>query len=55
MMTCDACGTKCSRLHNKIAFGMECSICDYCAGYDAEAYGDEPDDVLAKSLAGEVE
>ena len=43
---CDCCGRKCSRTHALVAYGMDTVCCDDCAGYDWDAYGEDPDPLL---------
>jgi hypothetical protein len=45
---CDCCGRKCSRLHCCVAYGTDTAACDDCAGYDAEAYGEDADPLLTE-------
>lgn len=39
-MQCDCCGRRTARLHHLVAYGLDTSACDDCAGYDAAAYGE---------------
>jgi hypothetical protein len=43
---CDCCARACSRLHHCVAYGTDTSACDFCAGYDWEAYGEDADPLL---------
>jgi ribosome-binding protein aMBF1 (putative translation factor) len=43
MYDCDICGKPTRRTHFSISYGLDTYACDECAGYDPEAYGEEPD------------
>jgi hypothetical protein len=43
---CDCCGRLCSRIHRLQAYGMDCSACDDCAGYEWQAYDEDADPLL---------
>ena len=48
---CDVCGRQCSRIHYCVAYGTETCACDDCAGYEPEAYDEEPDPLLTDDAA----
>jgi hypothetical protein len=43
---CDVCGRACSRIHHCVTCGTDTSVCDFCAGYDWNAYDEGPDPLL---------
>lgn len=43
---CDICGRACSRSHAMVAYNMDTICCDDCAGYEWEAYNEDPDPML---------
>ena len=52
---CDVCGRKCSRIHHCVTCGTDTSACDDCAGYEWDAYGEDPDPLLVPDDSRERE
>jgi ribosome-binding protein aMBF1 (putative translation factor) len=52
---CDVCGRKCSRIHHCVTCGTDTAACDDCAGYEWDAYGEDPDPLLVPDDSRERE